>query len=129
MREDVEIMAGNAMTYNRKGSAVYKDAQQLLLLFDEYAEVVPYLNTVSTEAKRILTEISKKFKPETLASVQEKGQPSWKTIQERIKSKNYTSLPEFEGDLFALLQWLRKAAKQDAEKLEEVEEIEVIGFN
>jgi hypothetical protein len=125
MREDVEIMAGNAMTYNRKGSAVYKDAQQLLLLFDEYAELLPYLNGVATAAKGLATNISKKLKSETMASIQDKGQPSWKTIQERIKSKHYTSLPEFEGDIFALLQWLRKAAKQDSTKLDEIDEIEV----
>ncbi len=64
MREDVEIMAGNAMTYNRKGSAVYKDAQQLLVMFDDFAESLPYLTGISDSAKAMLSSISKQIKPE-----------------------------------------------------------------
>jgi hypothetical protein len=118
MREDIEIMAGNAMSYNRKGSVVYKDATNLIPLFDEWMDACEFLNLISKKAKPFIKELSAKISQETIKSL-DKCQPSLKSIQDKLSLKEYTSPAEFEDDIESMVASLRKNAKQDQQKLDD----------
>ncbi|KAJ3416494.1 hypothetical protein HDV05_001231 [Chytridiales sp. JEL 0842] len=117
---DFRLMISNAMTFNRKGSEVYKDAQTLLSVYESVMpkdstaskdKVVGYLDEIKSifrkitnlkdDSGRLISEDfeelpDKESYPDYYESI--KSPIALITMKQKISAKQYSSLEEFKSD-------------------------------
>lgn len=118
MRNDVEQMVKNAMIYNRKGSAIYRDASLIITIFDEYLDKLDFVKKVNSQCKKFLATIKTKISPKTLEiikTVNADDNMILDDINRKIEEYEYKNYADFEGDFEIILTELQENHEDDEE--------------
>ncbi|KAI8897607.1 Bromodomain-containing protein [Globomyces pollinis-pini] len=117
-KKDFNIMVENAMTYNRKGSAIYKDAQTLTQLLDVtiqnyatsqkiYDQCIDIVDRISATKNVNGNSITEYFNnvpsnPDYLIKIQNPILFSY--IKQNVNARKYTDMLDFENDLNQVIE-------------------------